>query len=240
MAYGLLLGFLGWYLPHSKHVSHIIIKSACILLEIFYVYPPQSSLTLFRFMLLCGGGVFSIFGSLRAELSGAGALGTLTLAFVVAVSWRKQTEPGKEVSLPSMKKILRSCSSLFSFQMPVSAVFSSLWVIFQPVLFGLIGAEVSVDALQPQTVGQYLWNSHMQCRIALLPISTCTGVCGFSVGLGLAVLFIGLALRVVVSFFAVFGLNFSLKEKFFIPFAWLPKATVQVHPLLQTKRFSMV
>ena len=47
-------------------------------------------------------------------------------------------------------------------------------------------------------------------------------------GLGIAVLAIGLAVRVVVSFLAVFGLNLTLKEKFFIPFAWLPKATVQV------------
>ena len=48
------------------------------------------------------------------------------------------------------------------------------------------------------------------------------------VGLGLAVLFIGLAFRCVASFFAVWGLGLTMKEKLFIPIAWLPKATVQV------------
>ena len=52
-------------------------------------------------------------------------------------------------------------------------------------------------------------------------------------GLGIAVLAIGMALRLVVSFLAVFGLNLTLREKFFIPLAWLPKATVQVNLVSQ-------
>lgn len=46
-------------------------------------------------------------------------------------------------------------------------------------------------------------------------------------GLGLAVLVIGLAFRVVASLVSVLGLGLNKKEKIFIPFAWLPKATVQ-------------
>ena len=34
-------------------------------------------------------------------------------------------------------------------------------------------------------------------------------------------------MRMVASFLAVLGAGLSLREKFFIPFAWLPKATVQ-------------
>jgi len=41
-------------------------------------------------------------------------------------------------------------------------------------------------------------------------------------------LVIGLIFRLLASFLAVFGAGFTLKEKFFIPIAWLPKATVQV------------
>ncbi|ELU16618.1 hypothetical protein CAPTEDRAFT_34319, partial [Capitella teleta] len=156
IVYGFLLGFLGWYFPHSQHGSR----------------------NLFRFLFLFAAGLFSIFVSLRAELSGAGALGALTTAFVVAVKWRGEMEAHTT--------------------MPVSEAFAVLWVVFQPVLFSLIGAEVSIEALQPKTVG-----------------------------LGLAVLGLGLSLRLVVSFLAVFGLNFNWKEKFFIPLAWLPKATVQ-------------
>lgn len=45
----------------------------------------------------------------------------------------------------------------------------------------------------------------------------------------MAVLGIGLVLRCFAAFFAVFGTALNLKEKLFIPFAWLPKATVQVN-----------
>lgn len=83
--------------------------------------------------------------------------------------------------------------------------FGHLWTVFQPILFGLIGAEVSLEELQPATIG-----------------------------LGLAVLAIGLALRIIASFFVVFGLGLSLREKLFIPFAWLPKATVQVRLFAQS------
>ena len=53
-------------------------------------------------------------------------------------------------------------------------------------------------------------------------------LCLWFAGLGIAVLCIGLALRILASFLSVFGLGFNLKEKLFIPIAWLPKATVQV------------
>lgn len=46
-------------------------------------------------------------------------------------------------------------------------------------------------------------------------------------GLGVAVLCIGLAFRMVASFLAVFRLGLNYKEMLFIPLAWLPKATVQ-------------
>ena len=47
-------------------------------------------------------------------------------------------------------------------------------------------------------------------------------------GLGIAVLCIGLITRCIVAFLAVFRLGLNWKETFFIPIAWLPKATVQV------------
>ena len=47
-------------------------------------------------------------------------------------------------------------------------------------------------------------------------------------GLGLISLVIGLIVRMIVSFFAIWGTGFNWKERFFIPVAWLPKATVQV------------
>lgn len=53
--------------------------------------------------------------------------------------------------------------------------------------------------------------------------------CGISIsGLGIATLCIGLLFRMLVSFLAVLGTQLNMKERIFIPFAWLPKATVQV------------
>jgi len=84
-------------------------------------------------------------------------------------------------------------------QMVVATYVGHLWTVFQPLLFGLIGAEVSLSLIQPATVG-----------------------------LGLAVLCIGLVLRLITSFFVVMGLGLSLREQLFVAVAWLPKATVQV------------
>ena len=47
-------------------------------------------------------------------------------------------------------------------------------------------------------------------------------------GLGLAVVVIGLVVRMITSFLVVLGTSLELRERLFIPFAWLPKATVQV------------
>jgi len=84
-------------------------------------------------------------------------------------------------------------------QMTVSLYVGHMWTVFQPLLFGLIGAEVSLSLIQAETVG-----------------------------LGLAVLAIGLVLRITVSFFVVMGLGLTARERLFVALAWLPKATVQV------------
>ncbi|XP_058923444.1 sodium/hydrogen exchanger 9B2 isoform X2 [Kogia breviceps] len=72
------------------------------------------------------------------------------------------------------------------------------WASAKPLLFGLIGAEVSITALRPETVG--------------LCVAT----------LGTAVL-----IRILATYLMVCFAGFNFKEKIFISFAWLPKATVQ-------------
>lgn len=146
---------------------------------LWYIPQKQSKhRLLFRATLLVGIGLLAIFGSKKIEWSGVGPLGCLTVAFVAALGWRKErSDEDKD---------------------PVEEVMSVLWMIFQPLLFGLIGAAVRLDALSGETVG-----------------------------LGIAVLGIGLVIRIVVAYLAVFGTNLNLKERLFVPLAWLPKATVQ-------------
>jgi NhaP-type Na+/H+ or K+/H+ antiporter len=50
---------------------------------------------------------------------------------------------------------------------------------------------------------------------------------GSTVGLGIAVLIIGLIIRIMASYVAVLGGDLTLKERIFVTLAWLPKATVQ-------------
>ncbi|XP_064619907.1 sodium/hydrogen exchanger 9B2-like [Lineus longissimus] len=156
VVYGILFGLLAWYFPHSRH----------------------KNVVLFRCIIILAGGLFAVFGSIAAEVPGAGALGSLTIAFVAAIGWRKR-DKWEDVN-------------------PVTEIMASLWVIFQPLLFGLIGNEIVISQLD-----------------------------GSTVGLGVAVLCIGLVFRVVASFLVVFRTNLTWRERFFIPIAWLPKATVQ-------------
>jgi len=81
---------------------------------------------------------------------------------------------------------------------PVTNCFRKMWIILEPVIFALIGTEIQVDKID-----------------------------GATLGLGIVVLMLALVLRMIGTFFAVSGGTLNTKEKIFMAFAWLPKATVQ-------------
>merc|ERR1719312_1571854 len=81
---------------------------------------------------------------------------------------------------------------------PVSNTFRKMWIILEPVIFALIGTEIQIDKIDPATLG-----------------------------MGILVLILALVLRMVGTFFAVSCGSLTTKEKIFMAFAWLPKATVQ-------------
>ncbi|XP_077156860.1 sodium/hydrogen exchanger 9B2-like isoform X2 [Paroedura picta] len=146
------------------------------LLGLFVRYFPskdQVSVVWKRAFFLIGLSVFAIFSTVNLGFPGSGGLCTIVLAFLAGLSW---SEEKKEV-----EKII-----------------GVAWEIFQPFLFGLIGAEISVSSLKPETVG-----------------------------LCVATLSIGLVVRITVTFLLVSFAGFELKEKIFISLAWIPKATVQ-------------
>ncbi|KAJ7327082.1 hypothetical protein JRQ81_016841 [Phrynocephalus forsythii] len=91
-----------------------------------------------------------------------------------------------------------TCASDSLSSKEVEKIIAVAWDIFQPFLFGLIGAEISVASLSPETVG-----------------------------LCVATLFIGLTARITATFLLVCFAGFNIKEKIFISLAWIPKATVQ-------------
>ncbi|XP_053335538.1 sodium/hydrogen exchanger 9B2 [Clarias gariepinus] len=147
-----------------------------VALGFFLRYFPskdQKALVLKRSFLLLGLSVFAVFGSNVAGFPGSGGLCTLVLAFLAGTGWENN-------------------------KAPVEKVVGKVWDVFQPLLFGLIGAEISIRALEPITVA-----------------------------LGLAALSIALSVRIFFTFVMVLCAGFTFKEKLFIALAWMPKATVQ-------------
>ncbi|XP_072319039.1 sodium/hydrogen exchanger 9B2 isoform X2 [Eucyclogobius newberryi] len=149
---------------------------AGILLGFLIQYFPsvdQKNLVMKRSFLVLGLSIFSVFGSAVAGFPGSGGLCTLVLAFLAGIGWGA----GKA---------------------RVEDAVGWVWDIFQPLLFGLIGAEIRVRDLE-----------------------------GYTVGIGIASLFIALLVRVLFTFVCVLCAGFNMKEKVFIALAWMPKATVQ-------------
>uniref|UniRef100_A0A8C4XDF5 Cation/H+ exchanger domain-containing protein n=1 Tax=Erpetoichthys calabaricus TaxID=27687 RepID=A0A8C4XDF5_ERPCA len=94
----------------------------------FFPSKDQKSLVVKRSTLLLGLAVFAVFGSGRAGFPGSGGLCTLVMSFLAGVGWADS----KGV---------------------VEDIVGVAWNIFQPLLFGLIGAEISITSLNPNTVG---------------------------------------------------------------------------------------
>ncbi|XP_074199171.1 sodium/hydrogen exchanger 9B1 isoform X3 [Camelus bactrianus] len=83
-------------------------------------------------------------------------------------------------------------------QIKVQKIIGTAWNIFQPLLFGLVGAEVSVISLQSNAIG----------------------ICVTTLSLALLV-------RISFTFVLTCFTGFKFKEKIFIALSWMPKATVQ-------------
>ncbi|XP_061685896.1 sodium/hydrogen exchanger 9B2 isoform X4 [Syngnathoides biaculeatus] len=149
---------------------------AGILLGFVIQYFPsvdQKHLVMKRSFLVLGLSVFAVFGSGVAGFPGSGGLCTLVLAFLAGLGWG--TEKAR-----------------------VEEVVGWAWDVFQPLLFGLIGAEIRVTELE-----------------------------GHIVGLGIASLLIALVVRLLFTYVCVLFAGFNIREKLFISLAWMPKATVQ-------------
>ncbi|XP_066488424.1 sodium/hydrogen exchanger 9B2-like [Tiliqua scincoides] len=150
--------------------------AAGCLLGIFIWYLPskdQESLIWKRAFFVIGLSMLAILGSKNFGFPGSGGLCTVVTAFLAGLAWSEEKREVEEIV-----KIA--------------------WHVFQPFLFGLIGAEISVVSLGLETVG------------------LCLGTVGLSV-----------TARVTATFLLVTGSGFNFKEKLFISLAWIPKATVQ-------------
>ncbi|XP_053414665.1 sodium/hydrogen exchanger 9B1 isoform X1 [Nycticebus coucang] len=159
-------------------------------LGFFVQYFPsgdQEKLSTKRAFLVLSVCVSAVLGSQRIGLHAAGGLCTLMLTVIAGTKWSKE-------------------------KIGVQKIISGAWNIFQPLLFGLVGLEVSVSSLESNSVGIF---------VATLSLALCV--------------------RILVTFTLMCFAGFSFKEKIFIALSWIPKATVQavLGPLaLETARVS--
>ena len=132
-----------------------------------------------RLAILTGLAFFGYFGAARFEVYGtgflaAGPLAVIMVSFVASIGWKKSG------------KVLVNRSLVI------------IWKFFQPLLFGLIGAEVDFSAIT-----------------------------GNDLAKGVGVLACGVVARAITVLFAIQGNKLNIRETIFVMIAWLPKATVQ-------------
>jgi NhaP-type Na+/H+ or K+/H+ antiporter len=151
------------------------IAGGCIL---WFVVPPRVDDQTgrdWRIVLLLGMAVTISLALTKAKFSGASALAVLCLAAAAAKGWN-----------PANAKA-------------VAGALSNGWNnLAQPLLFGLVGAAVSIKELKARIVGY-----------------------------GLLMLACSLTVRFGVTFMAVGCRGLRWQERVFIALAWMPKATVQ-------------
>uniref|UniRef100_A0A8D0UPB0 Cation/H+ exchanger transmembrane domain-containing protein n=1 Tax=Sus scrofa TaxID=9823 RepID=A0A8D0UPB0_PIG len=147
-----------------------------VVLGIFARYFPsrdQGKLPLKRAFLILSMCITAVLGGHHIGSHAAGGLCTLALSFVAGTGWAKE-------------------------KIKVQKIIAATWNIFQPLLFGLVGAEVSVASLKSNAIG----------------------ICVTNMSLALLI-------RISSTFVLMSFAGFNFKEKIFIAFSWMPKATVQ-------------
>ena len=109
-----------------------------------------------RCVMLLGLSVFSAFGSRVVGFPGAGSVCTLVMAFLAALGWGDDKVSVLAIRTRVCAAVIKCVSQVCvsSTQAPVAAMVGRAWDIFQPLLFGLIGAEITVSTLDPNTVGK--------------------------------------------------------------------------------------
>ncbi|KAK7603923.1 hypothetical protein V9T40_004196 [Parthenolecanium corni] len=141
-------------------------------------HPMDKHVVAKRVFMIGGGGLFLVLASPLIGYDGMGPLACIVSAFVACISWKWQGWS------PSYN--------------PVRDIFDSLWILLQPALFGLIGAEIDLLVLRVDDVTN-----------SLLVIGG------------------GLVARTIACSAVLMTADVTYKELLFINVSWLPKATVQ-------------
>mmetsp|Transcript_37353 Transcript_37353/g.92365 ORF Transcript_37353/g.92365 Transcript_37353/m.92365 type:complete len:750 (-) Transcript_37353:101-2350(-) len=139
-------------------------------------------------------GLLIMFAGKYVHFGGGGAMGGLMLGIVANKMWASGWAPG---GVKGKGRLSAGADSGFAHE--VEGKLAVAWqMVFQPLLFGVIGSAIKFETLTPETIP----------RSVLL-------------------LCIGLSIRLPVAFFSCSFGQMNFKEKLFIALSWIPKATVQ-------------
>lgn len=175
IAFGIVWGLLSRY---KLAITQFIIPQKGFL---FSIAPEKHDpfMVPLRVLMLLTGGMIAVFGSEAIGYEGAGPLGCVAAAFVSLVCWTRQ---GWDVE-----------------DNPAATAFEIFWMIFEPILFGVTGAQVKFSELEMDVV--YF---------------------------GGGCIIVGAIVRILVTIVIGIGCKLNMKEKVFVAFSWMAKATVQV------------
>ncbi|KAK7582286.1 hypothetical protein V9T40_013731 [Parthenolecanium corni] len=143
-----------------------------------FPHREEDHLVIKRSLMVGGGGLVAVLIGDKYGYSGSGPLASIILSFIASLCWKWQ-----------------GWSNEYN---PVADVYDELWILLQPLLFGLIGTDIVFD------------------RVDKSAILNALGVLAF-----------GLSIRFITCCIILIGANLNMKEIIFVNLAWLPKATVQ-------------
>ncbi|XP_022175088.1 sodium/hydrogen exchanger 9B2-like [Myzus persicae] len=156
------------------------------------------SITAKRSFLLGAGGFLAMTGSRWCGYPVAGPLACIISAFVAGTGWRWRLKmQNHNNSAISVDE--NSDDEDQCRGKPVEKVFEYAWTGLQPSVFAFLGTDIKFELLKSFDM----------------------------VLVGLLVLTLGIAVRMIVTTCSVLGSGFSRKEIIFVNISWLPKATIQ-------------
>ncbi|XP_063972582.1 sodium/hydrogen exchanger 9B1-like isoform X2 [Diachasmimorpha longicaudata] len=169
------------YVPGGVRDLLLGLTVGLVLGLIFAFLPHRNTkyVTWYRASSLILGSLMCTIGASKFAVTGGGYLATVSMSFVAARGWKLLSGITFDVT-------------------PLRRVSHFLWHFMQPVLVGIIGAEIDFTLWSPQRFGL-----HVICII------------------------IGLVARSAFTILTTYRTPFTLKERVFVALAWLPKGTLQ-------------
>lgn len=103
-----------------------------------------------------GGGLVAVLVGDKYGYSGSGPLASIILSFIASLCWKWQGWSNEHVSgqISTLATIIsviftHTCNFLKN---PVADVYDEIWILLEPLLFGLIGTDIVFDKIDKSAI----------------------------------------------------------------------------------------